>query len=954
MKQFNLTAWVLKRRAFTGFLLVLLLLGGVFACFMLEQREDPKFTFRVMVVKTFYPGATAKEVEEQLTDRLEKKIQELPNLDFLRSYSKPGESVIFVIPKENTDISEIPELYQVRKKVGDIQHTLPSSVIGPFFNDEFGDTYSMIYAFSGDGYSYAELKELADSARQQLLRIQDVEKVDLLGVQEEKVYVEYADKKLAQLGVDSLQLAAAIQSQNALSPAGVVVTPTQNLPVRVSGGLSSAKNLGQLGVRINGKTIRLADIADIQRGYIDPPESQMRFNGKPVIGVAVTMYKHGDVLQLGKALDAAMTDIERQLPLGVSIAKAADQARVVNTAIAEFGNTFVEALAAVLLVSFLSLGMRSGSVVALTVPIVLAATLLCMLLFGLEIHRISLGALILALGLLVDDAMIAVEMMSRKLEEGWDKIKAASYAYTTTAMPMLTGTLITVAGFLPVGLAKSSAGEYTLAIFQVVGISLLLSWLGAVVFAPYLGVLLLKHDGKTAKPEQFDSGFYRGLRRWVNYSLQHRNPVLLATALLFGLGSYTLTQVPQQFFPLSNRPELIIDLWLKEGSSFAETDQVAKRMEAVLANDADVAHYSTYIGGGGPRFFMLIVQQLNHSNLAEIVVLSKDNQARERLRQRIRTVLDTDFPQVRGRVARLDVGPPVEYPLVFRVTGENAETLRRIADQVTHIIRDNPYTLDVNDDWHERLPALHLSLDQDKARALGVTTQSLSQTLQAHYSGITLGQLRENDKLIDIVWRSKQLLRSATEQLSNISIRTASGKAVPLAQLATLKTDFEDGMISRRNRYPTISVRADVVDGMQAPDVAGQIETQLADLKSRLPNGYYIETGGSKEDAWTAQKSILIWIPLVIVVTLVLLMMQLQNLSRTLLVFMTAPLGVIGAAFALLLFHAPFGFVSLLGLIALAGMIMRNSVILVDQIDQDEKAGLDTWNPRCAASGRYF
>ena len=957
MKDFNLSEWALTHRAFTGFLMALLLLGGIFAYFQLRQREDPEFTFRVMVVKTLYPGATALEVERQVTDRLEKKIQELPNLDFVRSYSKPGESVIFVTPREDTPPKDIPELwYQVRKKVGDIRITLPPGIVGPFFNDEFGDTYSLLYAFSGEGYSYAELKQAVDSTRQQLLRVKDVEKVDLIGLQDERIYVEFSDKKLAELGLDASTIAEALQAQNGLTPAGTVTSLQRNLPLRLTGSFNSVESMANLAVRVEGRTFHVGDFATVTRGYIDPSEFKMRFNGKEVIGLGVTMNKKGDVLELGKTLEVTMSRIEEELPVGIDVQRVADQSRVVQTAIGEFTRTFFEALAAVLLVSFLSLGFRTGSVVALTVPLVLAGTLLCMLLFGMEIHRISLGALILALGLLVDDAMIAIEMMARKLEEGWDRIRAATYAYRATAFPMLTGTLITIAGFLPVGLAKSAAGEYTVAIFQVVGISLMLSWIGAVVFTPYLGFLVLKvqaHDG-TLGQDLFDTPFYNRLRRWVDACVEHRKTVIIGTVALFGVGVATLIQVPQQFFPLSNRPEVIIDLWLPEGSAFTHTEAAAKRMEALLAKDEDVVSYAAYLGGGTPRFFLLIVQQLANTNLAEFVVMTKDNDARERVMHRIRLAFATDFPDVRGRVMRLNVGPPMDYPVVFRVFGEDPTLLRSLADRVADVVRANPHTRDVNDDWHERIPSFRLVLDQEKARALGVSTSSLSQALQAHYSGVPVGQFREDDKLIDIVWRAKENLRVTADGLPNVTVRTANGRSAPLAQFVQFETVFEDGVRWRRNRFPAISVRADVADGMLAPDVAAQIIPQLKSIEAQLPAGYFIETGAAKEDAWIAQKSILIWIPLVVIATLVLLMVQLQNLSRTFLVFVTAPLGVIGAAFALLLFGAPFGFVALLGIIALAGMIMRNSVILVDQIEQDEQAGRDTWSAIVESTVRRF
>jgi multidrug efflux pump len=957
MKEFNLSEWVLKHRSFTGFMIALVVLGGLFAYYRLGQQEDPPFTFRIMVVKTLYPGATALEVEQQLTDRLEKKIQELPNLDYLRSYSKPGESVIFVTPREDTPPKDIPKLwYQVRKKVDDIRMTLPPGSIGPFFNDEFGDTYSLIYAFSGEGFSYADLKQAADSVRQQLLRVKDVEKVDLIGVQDEKIFVEFSDKKLAELGLDTAAVAQALQAQNGMAPAGTVFSPQRNLPIRLTGSFDSEDSVANMAVRIDNRTFKVGDFAKVSRGYIDPAEFKMRFNGKPALGLGVTMNKKGNVIDLGKALEDALARIESELPLGMDVEPVANQAHVVKNQMAEFGRTFFEALATVLVVSFLSLGWRTGSVVALTVPLVLAATLLVMLLCGIDLQRISLGALILALGLLVDDAMIAVEMMARKLEEGWDRIGAATYAYSATAFPMLTGTLITIAGFLPVSLAKSQAGEYTVSIFQVVGIAMLLSWIGAVVFTPYLGFLILKvnANGDQAAHDLFDTPFYNRLRRWVDACVVHRKKVIVATLALFGLGVVALTHVPEQFFPLSNRPEVIVDLWLPEGSAFEQTEAAAKRMEALLAKDEDVEHVASYVGSGTPRFFMLIVQQLANTNLAELVVMTKDNVARERVMQHVRQALTTDFPNVRGRVMRLNVGPPMDYPVVFRVLGENPNIVRSIADRVAEVVRANPNTVDVNDDWHERMPSFRLMLDQDKARALGVSTASLSQALQAHYAGIPVGQLREQDKLIDIVWRASPELRTAADELPDVTVRTANGKSVSLSQFVKFETVFEDGVRWRRNRFPTISVRADVADGMLAPDVAAQIVPKLETIQKQLPAGYFIETGAAKEDAWTSQKSILIWIPLVLIVTLILLMMQLQNLSRTFMVFSTAPLGVIGAAFALLLFGAPFGFMALLGILALAGMIMRNSVILVDQIDQDEKSGLDTWSAIVESTVRRF
>lgn len=953
MKTFNLSEWALTHRSFTGFMMVLVLLGGIFSYFQLRQREDPEFTFRIMVVKTLYAGATAREVEEQVTDPLEKKLQELPNLNYLQSYSKAGESVIFVTVREDVKPSEIPDLwYQVRKKVGDIKMTLPPSIIGPFFNDEFGDTYTLLYAFSGNDFNYAELKKVTDAARQQILKLDDVEKVDLIGIQDEKIYLEFSDKKLAKLGLNPSEVAQVLHAQNGMFAAGTLISTQRDLPIRLTGQFNTVEEVANFPVRIQNQTLRVADFAKVSRGYIDPPESKMHFNGKNAIGVGVTINKRSDALKVGQTLEHAMQQLKTELPVGMDVEQIANQPKVVTTQMHEFGSAFIEALASVLLVSFLSLGFRTGSVVALTVPLVLSATLLCMMLVGIDLHRISLNALILALGLLVDDAMIAIEMMVRKLEEGWDRMRAATYAYRVTAFPMLTGTLITIAGFLPVGLAKSSAGEYTVAIFQVTAIALLLSWIGAVVFTPFLGSLLLKSHSKSH--DLFDTPFYNRLRRSVDACVVHRKKVIIATLLLFVAGIVTLTRVPEQFFPLSNRPEVIVDLWLPEGSSIAETETVAKRLEAMLAKDDDIINTATYIGSGTPRFFLLIVQQLTNTNLAELVIMTKDNVARERVMQRIRQTFASDFPEVRGRVMRLNVGPPMDYPLVFRVLGENPDTVRTIADQVATIVKSNAKTVDVNDDWHDRRPSFRLVIDQDKARAVGVSTASLAQALQAHYTGLAIGQFREADKLIEIVWRAEQQLRTTANELPDVMVKTANGLSVSLSQFVKIETTFEDGVRWRRDRFPAISIRADVIDGALAPDVAGEIIPLLKPLQEQLPTGYFIETGAAKEDAWIAQKSILIWIPLVVIATLVLLMMQLQNLSRTFLVFITAPLGVIGAAFALKLFGMPFGFVALLGIIALAGMIMRNSVILVDQIEQDEKAGLHTWNAIVESTVRRF
>jgi len=729
-----------------------------------------------------------------------------------------------------------------------------------------------------------------------------------------------------------------LQAQNAIAAAGLADTDRVNLPLRVDGSLGSIAEVRELPVRVNGATFRVADIAKVRRGYIDPPETKMRFNARDVVGLGIVANKHADILKVGEALDRKVAAIQATLPVGVDIERVANQPRVIRSAIGEFARTFVEALAVVLLVSFASLGLRAGMVVALTVPLVLGGTFLLMLVGGIELHRISLGALILSLGILVDDAMIAVEMMARKLHEGMERLQAASFAYSATAFPMLTGTLISIAGFLPVGLARSQAGEYTETIFWIMAISLLLSWLGAVVFTPYLGYLILPYRWSGTQ-EVFSTPFYNRLRRLIDWSVAHRTIVIVATLVLFAAGIAAFSKVPRQFFPQSNRPELLVDLWLPEGSSFAQTQATARQMEEIIAADPGVEHFTTYVGAGSPRFFLLLVQQLTTVNLAEIVVMTKDNKTREAVKARLEGELARGFPGVQGRVLRLAVGPPLEYPAEFRVRGPDAAKVREIADRVADVMRSQPGAVDVSDDWRERIATLRLAVDQDRARALGVSTESIATALQAHFSGIPIGQYREGNKLIPIVWRADPAERGRIDAIDLVYVRNANGDSLPVSQLVRPRTEFEEGVIWRRDRFPTVTVHCDTAPGVQGPDLMDAVGRALKPIEDSLPPGYSIEPGASLEASGIAQRSIFVWLPLVAAVTLFLLMMQLHSLRRTLLVFVTAPLGVIGATAALLISNRPFGFVALLGMIALAGMIMRNTVILVDQIDHDIAAG---------------
>jgi multidrug efflux pump len=954
MGRTNLSALALAHGNFMRFLVALVFLGGAFAFVSLGRREDPDFTFRVMVVKVFWPGATAGEVDEEITHRLETKLQDLPQLDYIESYSKPGEATLFVRPLQSTTPAQVVETwYQVRKRAGDIRHLLPEDAIGPFYDDEFGDTFTTIYAFGGEGVEHAELREIVKSAREQLLRIKGVEKAQLLGLQDEKIYVEFDQRRLSELGLSTAAVADQLGQQNAIVPGGIVEAGADRVPLRLTGGFHAIEDIDSAPIRAGANTVRLSDIATVRHGYEDPPVRRMRFNGTPVIGLGLVLGKNADVLAVGREIDAAMERLRASLPVGVDVAQVANQPHVVREAVGEFTESFLEALVIVLGVSFLSLGLRAGTVVALTVPLVLGAVFVVMLVAGMELHRISLGALILALGLLVDDAMIATEMMARKMEEGWERLKAAGFAYETTAFPMLTGTSITVAGFLPIGLARSNAGEYTGSIFWVTAIALSLSWLAAVLFAPFLGAMILKSHVASQR-EHFQTRFYRRLRAAIGWCVGRRWTVIAATAGLFALGVLAMLLVPKQFFPLSNRPEILVDILLPEGATLVETDAAAKRVEAEILKDPEVRQVTSYVGEGTPRFFLLLVEKLSASNFAELVVLSASNRARERVMQRIEALLAADFPEVRGRTLRLQVGPPVDYPVAFRIVSENPGVVRRYADEVARLMRGDGDIVDVTDDWTQAIRTLRLELDQDKARALGVSSRSVALALAAEESGIKVGALRERDQLIDIVWRARAEDRGELGNLRDVNVATATGAAVPLDQLVRLVPHFEEGVIWRRNGLYAVTVRADVRRGVEPPAPTWRLWPKLQAVADAMPFGTHLELGGSEEENVIAQRSIFAWLPLAGAVTLFLLMVQLQNLSRALMVVATAPLGVIGAAFALLAFQAPFGFVALLGLIALAGMIMRNAVILVDQIEQDVRAGSDDWTAVVEATVRRF
>lgn len=960
MKRINLSEWAIRHASLVRYLMVILLIGGVWSYGKLGQKEDPEFTFKAMLVRVVWPGASTDDMQLQVTDRVEKKLMEHPDLDFVKSYTKPGESVLIVNLKESLPPKDVPNAwYQVRKKLGDIRQQLPADIKGPFFNDEFGDTFGNIYAFTGDGLGYEDLRRYVEYVKREALRLPDVAKADIIGEQEEKIYLTLDTARLAGLGMDVQQLWKALAEQNAVTPAGAIDTATDHVPVRVSGALSTVESVRTLLLNANGRSFRLGDVASVSRGYATPPSFAMRFNGKPALGLAISMKKGGDVIKLGETLNALMAQVSTELPVGVKIDPVSDQPRVVKSSVNEFMQSLLEAVVIVLGVSFVSLGWRTGIVVALSIPLVLAITFLAMYFFNMELQRISLGSLIIALGLLVDDAIIAVEMMALKLEQGWNRLNAATYAYTSTAFPMLTGTLITAATFLPVGLAKSNAGEYTFSLFAVVGLALVISWFVAVLFTPFIGhKLLAEHqpgNGHGVHGDVYDKPFYVRFRRLLEWCLDHRKTVIAATfaAFVLSLVCFKLF-VQQQFFPASSRVELLVDFWLPQSASYEATEREVKRMEALLKNDERIVSITSYVGGGSPRFYLPLDQQQQHLNYAQMMIMTRDEKVRDGVKHKVAELFDHGFPTVRGRVIRLENGPPVGYPVQFRVLGPDPGQLRQIARQMETLLRDYPGTRQVNNDWGEQLRVMRVVVDQDKARALGVSSQSLARQLQMLLSGATVSDFREADRSLEVIARLGVDERNSIERLPSLMIQTASGRFVPVAQLARVEYQPEESIVWRRNRLPTLTVRADVVDGVQAADVSIALWPKMQALEKTLPGGYHIELGGSLESSQKSQTAIAAVQPLMLVVVISLLMFQLHSFQRTLLVLLTAPLGMIGVTLTLIVFAAPFGFVAMLGVIALAGMIMRNSVILVDQIEHDIREGIDRWEAVIGSTVRRF
>ena len=963
----NLSRWAVTHPAFVLFLILASSVAGLQAYFQMGRAEDPTFTIKTIVVSAFWPGATSREMQEQVAEEVEDKLRETPYLDFLQTYCLPDRMLTLVQIKDTTPRKEVPNIwYQVRKKLGDIQSRMPQGVIGPAVDDEYGDVYSALYAFTGDEYSPADLKRMCESARKQLLRISDVEKVEIIGEQSERIYIEFSHQKLSVLGVTPQQIFDSVQRQNILLRSGSIDTQTDRIHVRVSRDFEGIEQIKAVPVQANGRVFRLSDIADVKRGYEDPSLYLVRFNGKPAVVLGVVMSKGGNVLNLGESLEKSLVSIREQIPLGVEIGNIAYQPHVVEESVGEFIRSFIEALIIVLVVSFLSLGFRTGIVVALSVPLVLAIALVVMNAIGMNLDRISLGALILALGLLVDDAIIAVEMMAVKMEEGWGRVDAATFAWTSTAFPMLSGTLITVVGFLPVGFAKSAAGEYAGGIFWVVGIALIASWFVAVVFTPYLGVKLLPDFVKKQGEEQhvpFQSLFHRSLRAIIRVCVRHPLVIVAITIAMFVGSMIGFTRLQQQFFPLSSRTELMVDIRMNEGASILATKNMAIQIEQILQKHVEpidskskpmVSHFTSYIGAGSARFFLALNPDLPNPSFSKLVIQTTSVAAREALRAELldRFHNDPKFSEASLRVLRLEFGPPVGFPVQFRVIGPNPQRVREIASDVLELMRTEPAAVDVNLEWDEPAKSIHVDIDQDRARLMGLSPQEIELGLQTLLSGTAISQFRDGTETIQVVARAIESERLNLDQFSDMTLFGQNGRSVPLSQVGNIRASLEEPIVWRRNQERSLAVRCDIADGFQAPDISAKIENKLQEIKSNLPAGYRIEAGGAVEESTKANKALFAMFPVMILLMLTLLMSQVHSFKKMILIFGIAPLGLIGAVAFLHLFNAPFGFVSLLGVIALAGMDMRNSVILVDQIEQDMAHGLSEWEAVIESSVR--
>lgn len=948
MNQFNLTEWALKHKQFIYFFVILLFIAGIFSYKNMGRAEDPDFVIKQMVIAIPWPGSTARQIEEQVTDKVEKKLQDLPGLDYLKSYSTPGLTVIYVNLKDNVPKKEIRSRWvETRNMVNDIKSTFPTGVSDPVFNDRFDEVYGIIYALTADGYSFEEMREQAEKVRRILLGVSNVRKVKLLGVQTEKIYVEIENSKLAQLGISPETILSTLQAQNAMAPSGMLQTSSDNVYLRVTGMFENLEDINNLPIGVNGKSFRLGDIAKVTRSYADPSDPQFYYNGQPAIGIAVAMDTGGNILNLGNDMATTVQHIQKELPAGLELYQTVNQPKVVENSIDDFVEALAEAIGIVLIVSFISLGFRSGMIVALCIPLVIAAVFTGMQIAGIDLHRTSLGALIIALGLLVDDAIITIETMVVKLEEGWDRLAAAKFAYASTAYPRLTGELVTCAGFIPVGFSNGNASEYCVTMFYVITMSLLISWLIAGTATPLFGYLFIKvksHDGQGNK-DVYDKPLYHKFRQLLSWCLNHRSIMLGGTIISFILGIFLLTNITQQFFPSSARPELIVQLRLQEGASLENTEKIAAEFAQKISGDPNIDYYTYHVGEGAPRFVLTIEPELPKTNFAEFIIVAKDDKTRDQLRSKYAKILNDNFPAVQYHTKVISIGPAADYPVMLRIKGYDVDKVREISEQVKTAMNANPHLQNVNMKWNEKSKIVHLAIDQDKARNMGVSSAPLANALQSQLSGLPVTQFRENDKTVDMVFRFDPQDRNNPESLKDINIHTGNGHYVPLDQIAKISYDAEEGLIYRRDLKPMILVQAELKsDSITGQDAAAQIYEQLKPLRESLPFGYSIEYDGSNEDSAKALHFLLEPVPAMFIIIMIILMAQLQSMPKMMLTLLTAPLGIIGVSVGLFLSGKPLGFVVQLGILALSGIIMRNSVILIDQIDQQMATGISPWN----------
>jgi multidrug efflux pump subunit AcrB len=951
--QFNLSEWALKHRSFVVYLMLVAVVVGVTSYLRLGRNEDPAFTFRTMIVQAAWPGATLDDTLDQVTERIEQTLKETPNLDFLRSFTSAGVTTIFVTLKGSTPAKKVPDIwYHVRKSVGDIRHTLPPGVVGPGFNDEFGDTFGIIYGFTADGFTHRELRDYVESIRTRLLRVADVSKIEIIGAQDEQIIIEFSTEKLAGLGIDRAALIAALQAQNAVTPAGALQTGDEKLSLRVSGAFRSELDILAINIASNGRLLRLGDIADVRRIFVDPPQPIFRVNGKPAIGLAIAMREGGDILTLGRSIQRTMDELTADLPIGIEPTLVADQSSVVQSAIGEFMTSLWQAIAIIMAVSVVSLGIRAGAIVALSIPLTLAVVFPVMELVSIDLQRISLGALIIALTLLVDDAMSTIDAMTMRLAQGDEKEQAATFAYKTLAFPMLTGSFVTMAGFVPIGFAKSAAGEYTFSIFAVVSIAVLASWLVAVIFIPLLGVALL------AKPKAAQASepglVVRVFRNVLVAAMRMRWLTILITLICFVVALLAVPYVPRQFFPSSDRPELLVDLRLPQGASIYASSDVSAKLDAILKSDPDVERWSTNVGRGAIRFYLPLSVELPNDFFSQFVVIAKDLTARERLRAKLERVLQEEFPGAVTRTVPLELGPPVGWPVQYRLSGPDVNEVRDIAFRLAQIVASDARARRINFDWIEPARQVRIRIDQDQARLLGLSSASIAAVLNKVMSGVAVTQVRDGIYLVDVVMRATDEQRVSLSTLRNLQFPLPNGRTVPLGQFATLDFGQEFPLIWRRDGLPTLTIQADVTQGASPEAVVAALAPAVAKLEASLPKSYHIAVGGTVEESALSQASVYAVIPLMLFITITFLMMQLQSFSRLFLVLSVVPMGLIGVVAALLLFHRPLGFVAILGILALLGMIARNAVILIDQIEAERAEGTPIWDAVVEAAMSRF